>query len=184
MSSMVIGNILDLSIGWDRGEKHLYGDIREVDYFSTGLETPPSDARYFLSVYPEKSTLWRDLLHTNLILNAGMGDERREAFKADFEEWHNAVSISSHRKDEKLDFISVSVMLAANDFIHFSTFVEAHFGSDLEFLLTFPFLGFSSEPGEEYVTTKDEFYSGKPYVLSNGEMKVIFRKPRNPQPAR
>lgn len=54
MSAVIGGLVRDLSIGLEKGEKHVYGPARRVDYYCSGAETPPCSAPYFISVYGPK----------------------------------------------------------------------------------------------------------------------------------
>jgi hypothetical protein len=74
-------------------------------------------------------------------------------------------------------------MLSETDFTWFSNFVEAHYFDSVEYLLQLPIVGFVHDQVIEaafpprhkaYVPTAKGFLSGKPFLIPNRSIPVIF----------
>src|SRR5712671_5880803 len=179
MGAIIAGHIKDLSIGLEKDEKHIFGPPRQVDYFCSGFEAPPSRASYFLDVYCEQSQLMRSMLLNYVVLydvknkDVKNKDHQQKELINRFADIRSLVSFTAFQEKGKWDFF-IAVMLKKADFANFADFVDSHFYADLEYLVKVPFYGFSiaveseqSEPiieQSEPITTKDEFYSGKAYL--------------------
>jgi hypothetical protein len=182
MYATIAGLIKDLGVGMQQDEKHFFGTPSLVDY-QHAPEAPPLRASYFLQVFCEKSQLMRNMLLSHLMRYDVRRENSHKEFIDGFSDVRSLVSFTAYEEYGSREF-SIGVMLKKRDFANFADFVESHFSSDLEYLITVPFYGFTvsaenkqGEPiaGQFKPITKSEFYAGKAYLVPNGDVSIVFR---------
>ncbi len=180
MRATVVGRVRDLSISCESGDKRLLGDVyveggaftRAVFNDEPSTKQSSRHPEGFISIFAQQSEALRRLL---IVRNL---DNRYQQVMDQYADLRNLTIFD--REGTKL---FIGVMLNASDFNYFSRFVEAHFLSELEYIVDVPFheLPADAETQADVVArygyilpTKKDFALGKPCFFPNTGISFGF----------
>jgi hypothetical protein len=183
MRATIIGKARNLSISSENSDKRLLGDVsvegRGIIHEAFEDEGPAGhfqkDVEGFIGIYAQGSEALRRLL---VVRNLD------KKYQQVIDRYRNLKSLTTFDRDGAK--LVVSVMLNANDFNYFASFIEANFFTDLEYIMDVPFYGFpvdteaQAQVAAKYkyiMPTKLGFQSGKPCFFPNAGVSFIFKHP-------
>jgi hypothetical protein len=176
MSVAVFGKLSNLRIGCDHGERHFYGSVAvEASHKIEPhwLKDPKQWLEGAVHIFGQGS----EECYSRLII--GGEQEQIQHLLKSFSELTSLAVVRRYK-----DFLAITLMLTFADFNWFSSFVEAHYVNDLEYLFHLPIVGFAQDGTIEasfpakrgmYVPTTESFYSGKPFFIPNKSIPFDFQ---------
>ncbi len=181
MRATIIGRARDLSISCENGDKRFLGDVHVEGHGfirealdDDDIDSSDQSQRHegFLSIFAQRSEALRRLL---VVRNL---DRRYQQTIDRYADLRNLTTID--REGAKL---FISVMLNASDFNYFSSFVEANFFTELEYIIDVPFHELPKTAEDQANVTgrygyvlpmKREFQLGEPCFLPNAGISFGF----------
>jgi hypothetical protein len=183
MRATIIGEVRNLSISCENGDKRLLGGVYveghaficEVFRDERSAEQFPQNVEGFISIFAQGSEALRRTLVVRSL------DNRYQSVIDRYADLKNLTTF-----DIDGARLSISVMLRAADFNYFIDFIERNFFTDLQYVMDLPFYGFPANAEERasvstkygyILPTRREFQSGTPCFFPNDGISFGFEHP-------